>query len=259
MYGTNLAREKDVNGVPNPSCRDQDDRDPPVPSCNKPTKRMGLPDDRLTLQRKVRVNLKCAGTDPERALVAYVDQLWCPRRAANPGNGTKRTGDGLSAGNMSKRSKPSYTKSEGLGITISKNPESDSEEDECEENSSPDLPQVPGQIWKWVEDRDYFASISKKQPLPHDLTLEDHHRIGKTKLVAMQNPSISPRKVREKTGTFGVPYTILSTSLFVGLGDSVLQMSLRLQCTQSESSDLCGRLHYFDHCMLSSKNNLGSS
>lgn len=153
-----------------------------------------------TRLREIRVNLKCKGADKrrmEKLLFAHVDHTWCLRRPKAV-DGNKRSKPCISE-KPPKRTKASVAKVEpimevgagpigGVAEEIAEN-----EEMEDTDAAAADVPDSPGQIWTWLEENSYFSPISRRQPLPEDLTLESESRLGQSSFVPLRPPGSIPK------------------------------------------------------------------
>lgn len=172
---------------------------------DRPRERAGVGKAQL---REIRVSVKCKGADKhrtERTIPARVDRAWCPqqRRLAN---GKKRASCKIEAEKLAKRSKPAVVKLEETVIVDTNSPEGGVEEiaeDEViDDATAAGVPDTPGQIWNWLDDSNYFSPVSRRQPLPEDLTLEAEDRLGRSSLVSLRPSASAPApKTASESGT----------------------------------------------------------
>lgn len=153
-----------------------------------------------TRLREIRVNLKCKGADKRRMdklLFAHVDHTWCLRRPKAV-DGNKKSKPCISE-KPPKRTKASVAKVEptmevGAGsIGVVAEEITENEEMGDTDAGAADVPDSPGQIWTWLEENSYFSPISRRQPLPEDLTLESESRLGQSSFVPLRPPASIPK------------------------------------------------------------------
>lgn len=209
VYGSILASPDSAGDKLDVAPSDCDADDDVGLSDGKQEEHGGQEDDKN--KREIRVHLKCEGAEKRclGALVARVEHTWRPRSENNAGDGTKRASSfKLTAEKPPKRSKPSETKSE-LAKEEDTTPKGHDVEEFTEQDqtdvetlSGDDVPESPGRIWSWLEDRSYFSPISRRQPLTEDLTLEAECRLGRSTLIPLQCSAGDTRKGPENDGTW---------------------------------------------------------
>lgn len=199
VYGLHLAGHGSANeGRQTPPPQ----RNEVVPTTSGPTEVSDAPEEASPF-RKVFVSLRCKGADRRRidgALVAHVGQSWqAPRSEGSSHNNNKRKKQEVTLAEPSKRSKPCQplsAKHDASGKRASDSSAAELDDDEAEPafDACAQVPEAPGQIWTWLEDRKYFRDILRRQPLPEDLTVEANRCVGGGILVPVQGSAGSPRK-----------------------------------------------------------------
>lgn len=213
VYGLRLATEDFVaDDKVNRATVEADAPRLSEPKQRDPRERPGAGRTRL---REIRVSVKCKGADKRRVdklLLAHVDHTWRPQQP-KPVDGNKRSKPCVSE-KPPKRVKASVAKIEpiievevasigNVAEAIAEDIAEDEEMDDADAAAT-DVPDSPGQIWTWLEDNSYFSPISRRQPLPEDLTLEADCRLGQSSFVPLR-PSGSTPKL---TADLGMLYNV---------------------------------------------------
>lgn len=159
---------------------------------------------------EIRVRLKCKGTEKRKIglLVARVKDAWRPQRADNTTAGNKRGAScNPTVDKPPKRSKPGATKPEEA-TEKDMNPQENNVKKAAEQDppdqeisSDDEMPETPDELWSWLEGRNYFLPISRRQPLTEDLTLEAEGRLGRSTLIPLQSYAGDTKKTPEDHGT----------------------------------------------------------
>ena len=209
MYGFNLSSEG-FPAVQDVSATLKEERKPEA-SQEERKQDAGNNQHAKTVLREVRVSVKCKGADKRRvdkALVAHVDRAWSLRRP-RPTDVKKRAPCKLETEKLAKRSKPLVPKVELTTVvetgSVGSVVDEVVEEEPIAEASgaATDVPDVPGQLWNWLEESTYFAPISTRQPLPEDLTLEAEDRLGRSSCVPLSVSASAPLTASEAASNGG--------------------------------------------------------
>lgn len=155
--------------------------------------------------REVRVSVKCKGTKrriDKQPLLAHVDQMWSPRHGRFK-NVKKRSSVKTEAEKSAKRGKPPVAKvDQDVVVGTSSLPSTAEEivEDELvgeQSDALPDVPDAPGQGGNKLDECNYFPHISRRQPLPEDLSSEAEDRLGRSSFVPSRSPGPATKAVVE--------------------------------------------------------------
>lgn len=208
MYGPILASPDPIKDTVDVAAASSGSRADGEISCE--AQKQGEREDGGGNSREIRVRLKCKGTEKRKVglLVARVEEAWRPQRADNTTGGNKRGAScNPTVDKPPKRSKSGATKPEEAAAKDVDLQEHDvekaAEEDPSEEEISSDdeMPETPEELWSWLEGRNYFLPISKRQPLTEDLTLEAECRLGRSTLIPLQSCAGDTRRTPEDHGT----------------------------------------------------------